>query len=59
MSGRFNVDVVLKSVFVRVGELSDDISNRLDPEIKMKVALNHFNFRITGTAPKLDIITVN
>jgi hypothetical protein len=29
-SGRFDVDVVLKSLFVRVGELSDDTCNRLD-----------------------------
>jgi hypothetical protein len=32
---RFDVDVVLKSLFMRVGELSDDIRNRLDPEITM------------------------
>jgi hypothetical protein len=42
-SGLFNVDEVLKSLFMRVGELSDDIFNCLDPEI----------------APKLDTITPN
>jgi hypothetical protein len=30
-SGRFDVDVVLKFFFTRLGELSDDICNRLDP----------------------------
>jgi hypothetical protein len=30
-SGHFTVDVVLKSLFMRAGKSSDDISNRLDP----------------------------
>jgi hypothetical protein len=29
------VDVVLKSLFMRLGELSDDICNRLNPEDTM------------------------
>jgi hypothetical protein len=36
-SGRFDVDMVWKSLFMKVGELSDDICNRLDSEITMKV----------------------
>jgi hypothetical protein len=39
-SGHFNVDVVLKSLFMRVGEISDAICNRLDSDITMKVT-NH------------------
>jgi hypothetical protein len=34
-----DVDVVLKSLFMRLGELSDDICNRLDSEITMKVTM--------------------
>jgi hypothetical protein len=30
-SGHFAVDVVLKSLFMRTGKSSDDVSNRLDP----------------------------
>jgi hypothetical protein len=30
-SGHFTVDVVLKSLFMRTGKSSDDVSNRLDP----------------------------
>jgi hypothetical protein len=33
--------VVLKSLFMRLGELSDDICNRLDPEITMKVTVSN------------------
>jgi hypothetical protein len=39
MSGRFDVEVVSKSLYMRVGELSDDICNRLDPEITLKVII--------------------
>jgi hypothetical protein len=38
-SGCFNVDVVLKSLFTRVGKLSDNICNCLDDEITMKVII--------------------
>jgi hypothetical protein len=38
-SGRFDGDVVLKFLFMIVGELSDDICNRLNPEIAMKVTI--------------------
>jgi hypothetical protein len=34
-SGCFDVDVVLKLLFIRVGELSDDICNRLDHDEKI------------------------
>jgi hypothetical protein len=30
-SGHFTVDVVVKSLFMRAGKSSDDVSNRLDP----------------------------
>jgi hypothetical protein len=33
--------VVLKSLFMRLGELSDDICNRLDSEITMKVTISN------------------
>jgi hypothetical protein len=39
-SGCFDVDVVLKSLFMKVGELNDDICNNLDPEITMVTILN-------------------
>jgi hypothetical protein len=39
-SGRFDVDVVLKSLFMRVGELSDDICNHLVSKIVMVTILN-------------------
>jgi hypothetical protein len=55
--------VVFKSLFMRVGELSD-ICNRLDPEIALTIhfstvlrAFNHFSTRINGTAPELDTVT--
>jgi hypothetical protein len=38
-SGRFDVDVVLKSLFMRAGRHSDDICNHLDAEITMKVTI--------------------
>jgi hypothetical protein len=41
MSGRFDVDVVLKSLFMRVGELSDDICKCLDTAITMKVTISN------------------
>jgi hypothetical protein len=41
MSGRFDVDVVLKSLFMRLVELSYDICNRLDSEITMKVTISN------------------
>jgi hypothetical protein len=40
-SGRFDVAVVLKSLFMRLGELSDDICKRLDSEITMKVTISN------------------
>jgi hypothetical protein len=36
--GRLNVDVVLKSLFMRFGEFCDDMCNRLDPETAMNVS---------------------
>jgi hypothetical protein len=39
--GRFDVDVVLKSLFMRAGKVSDDICNRFDPEITMKVTTSN------------------
>jgi hypothetical protein len=38
--GRFDVDIVLKSLIMRVGEISDDICNRLEPEIMMVTISN-------------------
>jgi hypothetical protein len=38
-SGRSDVDMALKSLFMRDGELSDDICNRLDSEIMMEVTI--------------------
>jgi hypothetical protein len=40
-SGRSDVDVVLKSLFMRLGKLSDDICNRLNSEITMKVTISN------------------
>jgi hypothetical protein len=40
-SRRFDVDVVLKSLSMRFGELSDDICNRLDLEITMKATISN------------------
>jgi hypothetical protein len=40
-SGRFEVDLVLKSLFMRLGELGDDISNRLYSEITMKGTISN------------------
>jgi hypothetical protein len=39
-SGHFEVDVVLKSLLMRLGKLSDDICNRLDPKITMVTISN-------------------
>jgi hypothetical protein len=39
-SRRFDVDVVLKSLFMRLGELSDDICKRFDSEITMVTIWN-------------------
>jgi hypothetical protein len=43
-SGRFDVDVVLTSLFMR---LSDDICNRLDSEITMKVTISDYHGALT------------
>jgi hypothetical protein len=48
-SGCFNVDVVLKPLFMRVGELSDDICNRLDSEITMKVTISKVPWCVNNT----------
>jgi hypothetical protein len=48
-SGRFDVDVVLKSLFMIVGELSDDICNRLDSEITMKATISNVPWCINNT----------
>jgi hypothetical protein len=38
--------MVLKSLSMRVGELSDDIFNRLDPKITMMISISKvFNFK--------------
>jgi hypothetical protein len=39
-SGHFDVDVVLRSLFMRVGELSNDICNHLNPKIMMVTISN-------------------
>jgi hypothetical protein len=39
-SGRFHVDVVLKSLYMRVSELSEDICNCLDPKIMVVTISN-------------------
>jgi hypothetical protein len=39
-SGSFDVYVVLKSLFTKLGELSDDICNRLDSEITLEVTIS-------------------
>jgi hypothetical protein len=48
-SGRFDVDVVLKPLFMRVGELSDDICNRLDSEITIKVTISNVPWCVNNT----------
>jgi hypothetical protein len=57
-SGHFSVDVVLKSLSMRAGKSSDDVSNRLDPyamgdncDIGRSVVYNMHNcvpFRVSG-----------
>jgi hypothetical protein len=48
-SGGFDVDVVLKSLFMRLGQLSDDICNRLDPVITMKVTISNVPWGVDNT----------
>jgi hypothetical protein len=48
-SGCFGVDVVSKSLFMRVGELSDDICNHLDPEIMMKLTISNVPWCVNNT----------
>jgi hypothetical protein len=48
-SGRFDVHVVLKSVFMRVGELSDDICNHLDSKITMNVTISNVPWCVNNT----------
>jgi hypothetical protein len=48
-SGRFDVDVALKSLFMRLGEPSDDICNRLHPEITMKVTISNVSWCVNNT----------
>jgi hypothetical protein len=40
-SEHFDDDVVLKYLFMRAGELRDDICNRLDPEVTMKITISN------------------
>jgi hypothetical protein len=39
----------LKSLFMRLGELSDDICNRLDSEITMKVTISNVPSCVNNT----------
>jgi hypothetical protein len=48
-SGRFDVDVVLKSHFKRIGELSDDICDRLYPKITTKVTISDVPWCVDNT----------
>jgi hypothetical protein len=48
-SEHFDVDVVLKSLFTRAGERSDDIFNRLDSEMTMKVTISNVPWCVDDT----------
>jgi hypothetical protein len=43
-SGHFNVDVVLKPLFMRVGKFNNDICNCLDSEIAMMVTISNMPY---------------
>jgi hypothetical protein len=48
-TGCFDVDVNLKSLFMRVGEHSDYICNLLNPEITMKVTISNVPWCVKNT----------
>jgi hypothetical protein len=48
-SGRVHVDVILKSLSMRVGELSDGICNCLDPKITMKATISNVQLCFDNT----------
>jgi hypothetical protein len=47
--GYVDVDVVLKSLFLRVGERSNDIYNRLDPEVMIRNTISNLPMCIDST----------
>jgi hypothetical protein len=51
--------VVLKSLFMRLGELSDEIYNRLDSEITMKVTILHVPRCVNNTLLYFVLVAVN
>jgi hypothetical protein len=47
--GCFDVDVVLKSLFMKLGELSDDICDHLNSEITMKANISNLPWCANNT----------
>jgi hypothetical protein len=57
-SGRFEVDVVLKYLFTRLGELCDDICNCLDSEITM-VTISKVPGHVNNTLEYFVLVALN
>jgi hypothetical protein len=57
--GRFDVDAVLKSLFMCLCELSDDISNRLDSEITKKVTISNVPCCVNSTLQHFVLVAQN
>jgi hypothetical protein len=51
--------VVLKSLFMRLGERSDDICNRLDSEIRMKVSISKVPWCVNNTLWHFVLVALN
>jgi hypothetical protein len=51
--------VVLKSLFMRGGGLNDDICNRLDPEITMKVTISNVPWCADNTHYHFVLVALN
>jgi hypothetical protein len=51
--------VVLKSLFMRLGELSDDICNCLDSEITMKVTISNVPRCVNNTLQSFFLVALN
>jgi hypothetical protein len=47
------------SLFMRVGKLSDDICNRIDPEITMKVTISNVPWCVDNTLQQFVSVALN
>jgi hypothetical protein len=59
LSRDFDVDVLLKSLFMRAGELSEDICNRFNPEISMKVTISNIPWCVHNTLQHFILVVLN